>query len=169
MNIVYMCVCVCIFALLAYFRHKLHSDRIDSARPRPCHIIQFRSHYLREKLWRSVHSLTQTLIQINTAAHFFSANTNTVMHTQTRAQSQKRGCFIYSCSWYTSGSEGCGTDSIMHEPAEEVMHGEGRGCYLKMSVREGRMTLMGHFTHNASLNRSPSLYWELNDTLDANY
>lgn len=81
------CVCVCdslLFALLAYFSHKLHSDRINSAHPRPCQIIQFRSHYLREKHWRSVHSLTQTHTQINTAAHFFGENTNTVMHTQTQ-------------------------------------------------------------------------------------
>lgn len=82
-----------LFALLAYLRHKLHSDRIDSARPRPCQIIQFRSHYLREKHWRSVHSLTQTLTQIKTAAHFLSANTNTVMHTQTRAQITEKGLF----------------------------------------------------------------------------
>lgn len=87
MHTVYVCVCVwesLLFALLAYFSHKLHSDRMDSTRQRPCQIVQFRSHYLREKHWSSVHRLTQTHTQINTASHFFGENTNVVMHTQTQ-------------------------------------------------------------------------------------
>ncbi len=78
-----------------------------------------------------------THTQINTAAHFFGENTNMVMHPK-----HGRGYFIYSCSWYTSCSEGCGTDSIIHEPAEEVvMHGDG--CYLKISIQKGQNDTYG--------------------------
>lgn len=105
-----LCARVCtsdslLFALLAYFWRKLHSDNIDSACPRPCQIIQFRSHYLRENtgtLFTVWHKHTHA--QINTDTHFYGANTNTVMYTQCM-RNHRKGLFylfmlmIYIWQW----------------------------------------------------------------------